>query len=104
MTMTLTPGETTVRLHKAMDAAVGLTPGDIGNVQSLIDVGEWLVAFETLCTQIYDREIRLDPDVVRDLEGLGTALGARREPSVTEPLAAARIAEVSSSVGSSLRR
>lgn len=79
MTTTPTPEEMTVRLHKAMDAAVGLTPDDISNVQSLIDVGEWLVAFETLCTQIYEWEIRLEPDVIRDLEGLGTALGARRE-------------------------
>ncbi|KRE60035.1 MafI family immunity protein [Nostocoides sp. Soil756] len=79
MTPTPTPEEMTGRLHKAMDAAVGLTPDDINNVQSLIDVGEWLVAFETLCTQIYEWEIRLELDVVRDMEGLGTALGARRE-------------------------
>lgn len=79
MTKTPTPEEMTVRLHEALDAAVGLTPDDISNVQSLIDVGEWLVAFETLCTQIYEWEISLEPDVIRDLEGLGTALGARRE-------------------------
>lgn len=79
MTTKPTPEEMTVRLHKAMDAAVGLTPDDISNVQSLIDVGEWLVAFETMCTQIYEWEIRLEPDVIRDLEGLGVALGARRE-------------------------
>jgi hypothetical protein len=79
MTTTPTPEEMTVRLHKALDAAVGLTPDDISNVQSLIDVGEWLVAFETLCTQVYEWEISLEPAVIRDLEGLGTALGARRE-------------------------
>jgi hypothetical protein len=79
MTTTPTPEEMAVRLHKAMDAAVGLTPDDISNVQSLIDVGEWLVAFETLCTQIYEWELRLERDVIRDLEDLGTALGARRE-------------------------
>lgn len=79
MTTTPTPEEMTVRLHKAMDAAVGLTADDISNVQSLIDVGEWLVAFETLCTQIYEWEIGLEPGVMRDLEDLGSALGARRE-------------------------
>ena len=79
MTATPTPEEITVRLHKAMDAAVGLPPEDISNVQSLIDVGEWLVAFETLCTQIYEWEIGLEHDVIRDLEGLGAALAARRE-------------------------
>lgn len=77
MTARPAPEEMTVRLRKAMDLAVGLSPDNINNVQSLIDVGEWLVAFETLCTQIYEWEIRLDPMVVRDLEGLGLALGAR---------------------------
>ncbi|MCA0181415.1 MAG: MafI family immunity protein [Actinobacteria bacterium] len=76
---TPSPEEMTVRLHEAMDAAVGLTPDDIINVQSLIEVGEWLVAFETLCTQIYEWEIGLEPDVIRDLEGLGAALGARKK-------------------------
>lgn len=79
MTTTPTPEDVTVRLHKTMEAAVGLTPDDISNVQSLIDVGEWLVAFETLCTQIYEWELRFGPAVIRDLEGLGTMLGARRE-------------------------
>lgn len=79
MNTTPTPEEITLRLHKAMDTAVGLTPDDISNVQSLIDVGEWLVAFETLCTQIYEWEIVVEADVIRELEALGTALGARRE-------------------------
>lgn len=69
MTTLPTSEEMTVRLHKAMDAAVGLTPDDISNVQSLIEVGEWLVAFETLCTQIYEWDIGLEAEVVRDLEG-----------------------------------
>ena len=79
MTSKPTPEEITVRLHQAMDAAVGFPSDDILNVQSMIDVGEWLVAFETLCTQIYEWEISLVPAAIRDLEDLGTALGARRE-------------------------
>ena len=70
MTATPSPEEATVRLHKAMDAAVGLTPDDPGNVQSLIEVGEWRVAFETLFTQIHEWEIGLDPEVIRDLDSL----------------------------------
>ncbi|MDX2974579.1 MafI family immunity protein [Kribbella solani] len=71
--------EITVRLHRAMDAADGLTPEDIANVQALIDVGEWAVAFETLCTQIYEWEISLRAAAIRDLEDLGSALGVRKE-------------------------
>lgn len=35
-----TPDETTVQLHKALEAAVGLSADDISNVQSLMDVGD----------------------------------------------------------------
>ena len=73
------PEEVTVRLHHAMDAASGLTSEDVSNVESLIQVGEWLIAFETLCTQIYEWEISLSAELVRDLEDLGSALGARKE-------------------------
>ena len=68
-----------MRLDQAMDAARSLTSADVTNVESLIHVGEWLIAFETLCTQIYEREISLSADLVRDLEDLGAALGARTE-------------------------
>jgi xanthine dehydrogenase molybdopterin-binding subunit B len=74
-----TPEEITVRLHQAMDAAVGLPSEDIDNVQSMIEVGEWLLAFETLCTQIYEWQISLSPAVIRDLQELGSVLGDRRE-------------------------
>ncbi len=74
-----TPEDATVRLHQVMDAAIGLTPEDVSNVESLIQAGEWLVAFETLCTQIYEWEIALSAALVRDLEDLGSALGARKE-------------------------
>lgn len=84
MTTKPTPEETTVRLHRAMDAANGLPADDIANVQSLIDAGEWVVAFETLCTQIYEWEISLRAEVVRDLEGLGSSLGA--DPALTDHL------------------
>jgi hypothetical protein len=67
-----------------MDASVGLTVDDISNVHSLIDVGELLVAFEMLCTQIYEWELGLEPGTIRDLESLGVALGAR--PDLTDHL------------------
>lgn len=73
------PKEAAVRLHQAMDAAIGLTPEDISNVETLIQVGEWLVAFETLCTQVYEWEISLPAGIVRDLEDLGSRLGARKQ-------------------------
>jgi len=61
-----------------MDAAIGLPEDDIDNVEGLIQVGEWLVAFETLCTQIYEWDISLPADVIGDLEDLGFAIGAAK--------------------------
>jgi hypothetical protein len=79
MTTSPRPESIIVRLHQAMDAAVGLTPDDVFNVESLIEVGEFLVAFETLCTQIYEWEIALPVPAIQDLEGLGSTLGAARD-------------------------
>lgn len=76
MTSRLTREQIAGRLRQAIEAAKGLTPNDIENVQELIEVGELLVAFETLCTQIYEWEIALSPEVIRDLEELGVSLGA----------------------------
>lgn len=78
MTTNQPPNEIIVRLHRAMDAATGLPDDDVENVQLLIEVGESLEAFETLCTQIYEREISLPSEKVRDLEFLGGVLGANR--------------------------
>ncbi|MFH5878649.1 MafI family immunity protein [Arthrobacter sp. NA-172] len=61
-----------------MNAAVGLPVADIANVQLLIDAGKRLVAFETLCTQIFEFDIALPPERIRDLEALGEVLGANR--------------------------
>ena len=71
--------EISLRLRRATDASVGLTVDDIRSVHSLIDVGELLVAFEILCTQIYEWEIGLEPGTIRDLAGLGVVLGARSD-------------------------
>lgn len=59
MSMPLTTGEVTRRLHLAMDAARSLPLGDLEQVEDLIQVGEQRVAFENLCTQIYEYDIRL---------------------------------------------
>ena len=72
----MTPDDVTVWLHRAMDAAVGLSADDIDGVESLIRAGERLVAFETLCTQIYEYDISLDPDLLRRLVEVGRSLGA----------------------------
>ena len=59
MTVRLSTGEVTRRLHLAMDAARSLPLGDLEQVENLIQVGEQRVAFENLCAQIYEYDVRL---------------------------------------------
>jgi len=66
-----------VRLHRAMDAAVGLPPETIDDIESLIRAGEHLVAFENLCVQLYEYQIWLDEQLVRQLREVGASLGAK---------------------------
>lgn len=61
----LAPDEITRRLHLIMDASIDLPLRDVEQIEGLIQVGERAVAFENLCTQIYEYEIRLPSDLRR---------------------------------------
>ena len=59
--------EVIVRLHRVMDGVAGLPSEDIANVESLIQVGELAVAFETLCMQLFEWEVPLTAQQVEEL-------------------------------------
>jgi len=77
----MTPEEVTAKLQLALDGATGLPHEDIDQIEMLIRVGERLVAFEALCTQIYEYEISLDSDLVQQLIEVGMAVGAEERYS-----------------------
>jgi hypothetical protein len=62
-------------LREAIEAAVGLANSDVQFIQLLMGVGEWLVAFEALYTQIHEWGIGLRSEMIHDLEELDVALG-----------------------------
>lgn len=71
----LTPEEVTRRLHQVIDSAPELPLHDIEQIESLIEAGERAVAFENLCTQLYEYDIEL-PSPLRDtLASIGRKLG-----------------------------
>jgi hypothetical protein len=51
-----------------------LPPDDRTNVTDLIEAGEFGVAFETLCTQLYEFDVAVPGDVRARLETLGRRL------------------------------
>ncbi len=75
MSAYLAPEEITRRLHLVMDAARDLPLRDVEQVEGLIEVGERAVAFENLCTQIYEYDIKLSPDLRETLVSIGEQLG-----------------------------
>jgi len=76
MTRALTPADFATRLRQLMSDAVGLRPEDKESVVSVIEGGEWLIAVEILCTQFYEWEISLTSRHIRELEELGSTIGA----------------------------
>ena len=76
MSSPLTSGEITRRLHLVMDSATELPLGDIDQIEQLLRAGERLVAFEALCTQLYEYDIRLTPQLLGLLASVGKQLGA----------------------------
>ena len=72
-------------LRARLDDARGLPDHDVESIRVLIDAGEWAIALETLCTQIYEYD--LEPSAVeRDrLRVLGERLGVAVPHLLGEP-------------------
>ena len=61
-----------------------MMPNDVENVWELIDAGEWGLAFDILCTQLYEYDVRIDQQTYDDLAQLGQYYEIR--PSMWEVL------------------
>jgi hypothetical protein len=64
------------QFHVIMDGLSGLPENDIDNVEQLLQVGEWQVALEILCTQVYEYELTLPGDVLPLITDLCRELSA----------------------------
>jgi hypothetical protein len=49
------------RLREVLASVQTLPPQDVEKVSGLIDAGEWGLALDTLCTQVYEYDIELPP-------------------------------------------
>ncbi len=45
---------------------------------ALLDAGEWGLAFEALCDNVYDAEMKVFPGEVVEIESIGAQLGSTR--------------------------
>jgi len=64
-------------LTRALQRAEGLPSHDVESIGVLIGAGEWAVALEALCTQIYEYDVEVDDAFRVQLEELGGALEVR---------------------------
>jgi len=53
----------------------GVPENDMENVADLVEVGEWEVALENLCTQLYEYGALVPEETLRRIEALGHELG-----------------------------
>ncbi len=63
-------GQRIHQFHVIMDQLSGLPENDIDNVEQLVQVGEWQVALEILCTQVYEHELFLPAAVLPQITDL----------------------------------
>jgi hypothetical protein len=62
-------------VRRVMGAAPGLTAADLEGINTLLEAGEYGVAVENLCTQLYEYDIQLSTENRRLLAQVGTRLG-----------------------------
>jgi hypothetical protein len=72
----LDPEDIAVRLRAELAAVeTELPPDDLASILVLVEAGEWVVALEALCTQIYEYDVTLGNAQRSSLTDLGRALG-----------------------------
>lgn len=68
------PSMLTSELLQALGRAVGLPAGDVDSIAVLIHAGEWQLALDTLCTQMYEYDLEVDDEQRSLLARLGRVL------------------------------
>jgi hypothetical protein len=58
--------------------AVHVEASAIEEPTALLDAGEWGIAFDALCDNLYDGELAVFPGEVAEVESLGAALNSKR--------------------------
>jgi len=64
-------------LTAVLQRAEGLPKRDVESTGVLIAAGEWVVALEALCTQLYEYDVDVDEAFRLELEELGGAFGVQ---------------------------
>lgn len=63
------------RLQEILSRVRGLPSKDLEYIAELVEVGEWVVALQDLCTQLYEHDLSI-PEVLFDsIVSLGNAIG-----------------------------
>lgn len=74
-------------LHRALADAVGIPAADVDSAAVLISAGEWQVALETLCTQIYEYDLEVSDGQRALLNRLGRLLNVPVDHLLGDPWA-----------------
>ena len=82
------PTDIADRLRGAVSTVADELPAhDIASISVLVDAGEWAIALETLCTQIYEYDVPLDSAQRALLVDLGGVLGVQASYLLGHPWA-----------------
>lgn len=63
------------RFHLILDRIVDLDQDEIERVEELVQVGEFAIALENLCTQLHEFDVAVDDDTVAAIAVVGTSVG-----------------------------
>ncbi|GAB2935804.1 hypothetical protein GCM10027047_35610 [Rhodococcus aerolatus] len=64
-------------VRAAMALVPGLSPTDVGSVESMLDGGEWVLAFEVMCEQAFEYDVPVSREGLDTIRALGRELGVR---------------------------
>ena len=62
-----------------LDGLGAFSAAETERVKELVRVGEWAIALENLCSQLYEYEVPVSPQVLASIERVGVETGVERQ-------------------------
>jgi hypothetical protein len=63
------------RFHRILDEIAGLDQREIERIEDLVQVGEFTVALENLCTQLYEYDVAVSDRTAIAIAAVGRTIG-----------------------------
>jgi hypothetical protein len=76
----MTSSDIEIRLLGILEKADSLLPkGELSDMIDLVRAGEPGIGLENFCMQLFERDVKAPPEILKEIASLGSAMGLRAQ-------------------------